>query len=209
MLQQISATREATRTLRNFEAEGDFEGEMQAIHASVVDDCIVSLVKAIQVLREHSLSDLQDLVGIILVMVDDTRETDAPPYKRRRTRGDEESGEDRNLSDDEPDNDIGDDVLAHDVEREAPESGDDEPWDGITDAMLAQDVHGARGAGFSAGFSSAQASTPSLPGGALCRDPNPDPNPHPISIRVPCDLHGAPQWHVQWPNNPVCHGTRV
>ena len=28
---------------------------------------------------------------------------------------------------------------------------------------------------------------------------NPDPHPHPISILVPCDLHGAPQWHGSGP----------
>ena len=66
--------------MHNFEAEGDFEGEMQAIaiHAGAVDDGIVSLVRAIQALSEHSLSDLQDLVGPILVMIDDAREEDAP-----------------------------------------------------------------------------------------------------------------------------------
>ena len=115
--------------MHNFEAEADLAGEMQASHAAAVDDCIVSLVRAIQALSEHSLSDLQDLVGPIIVMVNDAREEDAPPCKRRRTRSGEESGEDRSLSDDEPGNDIGDDVLARYGDREAPESGDDEPWD--------------------------------------------------------------------------------
>ena len=67
------------------------EGEMQAIYASTVDDCIVLLVKAIQALSEHSLSDLQTLVGPILIILDEAREEQAPPYtcKRRRTRSDE------------------------------------------------------------------------------------------------------------------------
>ena len=122
---------------------------MQKIHASAVDDCIVPLVIAIQALSEHALSDLEDLVGPILFMIDNASEEDSPPCKRRRTRMDEESGEDRSLSDDEPVDDIGDAVPAHDVEREAPESGDDELEDGITDAMLAQDVQAAQDARFS------------------------------------------------------------
>ena len=125
---------------------------MQAIHASAVDDCIVSLVKAIQALSEHSLSDLQNLVGPILIIIEEAREEQAPPYtcKRRRTRSSEESGEDRSHSDSEPDNDVRDDVLVTDVEREAPESGDDEPWDAVVEV----DLQAARDPGFSAGFGS-------------------------------------------------------
>ena len=113
---------------------------MQSRHASAVDGCIVSLVTAIQALSEHALSDLEDLVGPILVMIDDASEEEAPTCKRRRTRSEGESGGDRSLTDDEPDDGIEDAALAHDVGCGAPESGDDEPWDGITDAMLAQDV---------------------------------------------------------------------
>ena len=127
VLQQLSATREATRTLHDFESAGDTQGEMQSRHASAVDDCIVSLVTAIQALSEHALSDLEDLVGPILVMIDDTSDEEAPPCKRRRAPSDEESGEDLSLSDDEPDNGITDAALAHDVECGAPESGNDEP----------------------------------------------------------------------------------
>ena len=87
-------------------------------------------------------------------MVDDTSEEEAPPCKRRRTRSDEESGEDRSLSDDEPDTGIADAALAHDEGCGAPESDDDEPWDGVTDAMLAQDLQAAQDAGFSRGRSS-------------------------------------------------------
>ena len=101
VLQQLSATREATRTLHNFESAGDLEDEVQAIHASTVDDCIVSPVKAIRALSEHSLSDLQTLVGPILIIIEEAREQQVPPYtcKRRRTRSSEESGEDRSHSD--------------------------------------------------------------------------------------------------------------
>ena len=63
---------------------------MQAIHASAVDVCIVSRVKAIQALSEHALSDLHDLLGLIAVSGDDASEQDAPPYKRHRTRSDED-----------------------------------------------------------------------------------------------------------------------
>ena len=55
-LQQLSATREAMKTLRDFEAEGNTQSEMQAIYATTVDACIVSLVKAIQALSEHALT---------------------------------------------------------------------------------------------------------------------------------------------------------
>ena len=79
---------------------------------------------------------------------------EAPPCKRRRTRSDEESGEDQSLSDDEPDNGIPDAALAHGVECGVPKSGDDEPWDRITDAMLEADLQAAQDAGFSTGRSS-------------------------------------------------------
>ena len=106
VLQQPSATREATRTLHNFESAGDTQVEMQNRHAWAVDICTVSLATAIKALREHALSDLEDLVGPVLDMIDDASEEEAPPCKRRRTRSDEEFGEDRSLSDDEPDNGI-------------------------------------------------------------------------------------------------------
>ena len=83
--------------------------------------------------------DLQDLVGPIAAICDDASEEDAPPCERCRTRRDEEFGEDRSLSDDEPDGGITDARLARDAERGAPKSDDDEPWDGIIDAMLAQE----------------------------------------------------------------------
>ena len=147
VLQQLSATREATRTLHNFESAGGTQVEMQNRHAWAVDDCIASLATAIKALREHALSDLKDLVGPVLGMIDDASEEEAPPCKRRRTRSDEESGEDRSLSDGEPDNDIPDAALAHDVECGAPESGDDEPFD----AMVEADLQAAQDAGFSRG----------------------------------------------------------
>ena len=109
---------------------------MQNRHGWAVDICIVSLGAAIRALREHALSGLEDLVGPALHMVDDTSEDEAPPCKRRRTRSDEESGEDRSLSDDEPDNDIPDAALAHDGGSGAPESGDDEPCDPFEEAEL-------------------------------------------------------------------------
>ena len=145
VLQQLSATREATRTLHNFESAGDTEEEMQARHAWAVDECIVSLGAAIRALREHSLSGLEELVGHALGMIDDTSEDEAPPCKRRRTRSDEESGEDRSLSDDEPDDGIPDAALAHDEGCGSPESGDDEPWDPFEEA----DFQAAQNAGFS------------------------------------------------------------
>ena len=43
VLQQLSATREATRTLHDFESTGDTQVEMQNRHAWAVDICIVSL----------------------------------------------------------------------------------------------------------------------------------------------------------------------
>ena len=150
VLQQLSATREATRTLHNFESAGETQGEMQNRHGWAVDICIVSLGAAIRALREHALSGLEELIGPPLGMVDDTSEEEAPPCKRRRTRSDEESGEDRSLSDDEPDNDIPDAALAHDEGGGAPESGDDEPWD----AQLEAELQRARDAGFSRGCSS-------------------------------------------------------
>ena len=140
VLQQLSATREATRTLHDFESAGETQVEMQTRHAWAVGICIVSLGATIQALREHALSGLEELVGHALGMVDDTSEDEALPYKRRRTRSDEDSREDQILSDDEPDDDITDAMLARDTERGAPESGDDEPWDGVIDAMLTQDV---------------------------------------------------------------------
>ena len=150
VLQQLSATREATRTLHDFESAGDTQEEMQARHAWAMDTCIVSLGAAIRALREHALSGLEDLVGPALGMVIDTSEDEAPPCKRRRTRSDEESGEDRSLDDDEPDNDIPDAALAHDGGCGAPESGDDEPWDPFEEVELQR----ARDAGFSRGCSS-------------------------------------------------------
>ena len=59
-------------------------------------------------------------------MINDASEEEAPPCKHRRTRSDEESGEDRSLSesdsDDEPENGITDAALAHAVEFGAPET---------------------------------------------------------------------------------------
>ena len=123
---------------------------MQARHAWAVDECIVSLGAAIRALREHALSGLEDLVGPALHMVDDTSEDEAPPCKRRRTRSDEESGEDRSLSDDEPDDGIPDAALAHDEGCGAPESSNDEPWD----AQLEAELQRAHEAGYSRGGSS-------------------------------------------------------
>jgi len=145
VLQQLSATREATRTLHNFESAGETQGEMQNRHGWAVDICIVSLGAAIRALREHALSGLEGLVGPALHMVDDTSEDEAPPCKRRRTRSDEESGEDRSLDDDEPDNDIPDAALAHDEGCGSPESGDEEPWDPFEEA----DFQAGQKAGFS------------------------------------------------------------
>ena len=103
---------------------------------------------------KHLLSDLQYLVGPILVMVDNAREEDAPLCKCHRTHSGEESGKGQSLSNDEPSNDIRDNVLACDRDQEAPELGNDGPWDGIADAMLAQDVQAAQDAAFRAGFCS-------------------------------------------------------
>ena len=131
-LQQLSATREATGTLQNT------EGEVQTIRAVAVDVCIVSLVKLIQALSEHALSDLQDLMGPIAVSSDDASEEGTPPCKRHRTRSDGESGEEQILSDDEPGDGIADAALAHmhGVECEAPGSGNDEPGDGHSKPSL-------------------------------------------------------------------------
>ena len=128
VLQQLSATREATRTLHDFESAGETQVEMQNRHGWAVDICIVSLGAAIRALREHALSGLEELVGPALGMIDETSEDEAPPCKRRRTRSDEESVEDQSLSDDEPDTGIADAALAHDEGCGAPESDDDEPW---------------------------------------------------------------------------------